>query len=113
MVCNTKCLRLLIVCLCIGNSGERAIAADSKQVVAEAVAQNDELVVEPGSVGRATESIAESATESAPSLELLEFLGQWETDEGEWISPSDLADENFVELIETVAQQLAEAESEL
>jgi hypothetical protein len=25
-----------------------------------------------------------------PSLELLEFLGDWETDDGEWIDPEEL-----------------------
>jgi hypothetical protein len=25
-----------------------------------------------------------------PSLELLEFLGNWETDDGEWIDPEEL-----------------------
>ena len=25
-----------------------------------------------------------------PSLELLEFLGDWETDDGEWINPGEL-----------------------
>ena len=33
--------------------------------------------------------------EQGPSLELLEFLGQWETDDGEWIAPEDLADAQF------------------
>lgn len=28
--------------------------------------------------------------ETAPSLELLEFLGEWETDDGVWIDPSEL-----------------------
>ena len=28
-----------------------------------------------------------------PSLELLEFLGSWETDDGEWIDPSELDDQ--------------------
>jgi len=27
---------------------------------------------------------------SAPSLELLEFLGDWETEDGEWVDPGDL-----------------------
>lgn len=36
-------------------------------------------------------------------LAFIEFLGQWEADDGEWIAPSDLSDEIFVELIETMA----------
>ena len=31
---------------------------------------------------------AQSAGESSPSLELLEFLGEWETDNGYWIDPT-------------------------
>lgn len=37
----------------------------------------------------------EQEQEQGPSLELLEFLGQWETDDGEWIAPQDLADAQF------------------
>ncbi len=37
----------------------------------------------------------EQEQEQGPSLELLEFLGQWETDDGEWIAPQDLADAEF------------------
>tara|TARA_R110001592_G_scaffold360379_1_gene668658 strand:+ start:682 stop:894 length:213 start_codon:yes stop_codon:yes gene_type:complete len=46
--------------------------------------------------------IAAVADEAEVDIALIEFLGQWETDDGEWIAPSDLADETFVELIETV-----------
>ena len=35
----------------------------------------------------------------APSLEFLEFLGDWETDDGEWIDPEEL------EQIETIDQE--------
>jgi hypothetical protein len=28
--------------------------------------------------------------DSAPSMELLEFLGEWETDDGEWLDPIKL-----------------------
>ena len=40
--------------------------------------------------------------EAEVDLALIEFLGQWETDDGEWLAPSDLADEAFVELIEAM-----------
>lgn len=43
----------------------------------------------------------DSGTEGTPSIEFLEFLGQWETDEGEWIAPQDLADDEFAQLINT------------
>lgn len=41
-------------------------------------------------------------TEAEVDLAFIEFLGQWETDDGEWFAPSDLSDEAFVELIETI-----------
>jgi len=42
------------------------------------------------------------ADESKPSMEFLEFLGEWETEEGEWIDPVELENEEFGKLIETV-----------
>ena len=32
----------------------------------------------------------EQQEQTKPSLELLEFLGDWETDDGVWIDPSEL-----------------------
>lgn len=40
--------------------------------------------------------------EAPPPLELLEFLGQWETDDGEWIDPQDLEAPELVNLLEAV-----------
>ena len=34
-------------------------------------------------------------TDAIPSVEFLEFLGEWQTDEGEWIDPEELDDEDF------------------
>ena len=48
------------------------------------------------------EPILVVADEAEVDLALIEFLGQWETDGGQWIAPSDLADDTFVELIETM-----------
>lgn len=48
----------------------------------------------------ASESQATPVQEAAPSIEFLEFLGQWETDEGEWIAPEELADDEFAQLLE-------------
>ncbi len=60
----------------------------------------------PGAGGQPADAehetgVVDAAQETAPEVDLgfLEFLGQWETDEGEWIPPSDLADENFAELL--------------
>lgn len=39
-------------------------------------------------------------SEDAPDLEFLEFLGQFETDAGEWIDPDSLLTEEFTELLE-------------
>ncbi|MBU0482767.1 MAG: hypothetical protein KKG47_16865 [Proteobacteria bacterium] len=33
---------------------------------------------------------AEEGTRPLPSLELLEFLGDWETDAGEWLAPEEV-----------------------
>jgi len=35
-----------------------------------------------------------------PDLEFLEFLGQFETDEGEWIDPGSLLAEEFTDLLD-------------
>ena len=37
--------------------------------------------------------------EEAPTLELLEFLGEWETSDGQWIDPAVLEDEDFANLL--------------
>ena len=39
-------------------------------------------------------------SEDAPDLEFLEFLGQFETDAGEWIDPDSLLTEEFTELLD-------------
>jgi hypothetical protein len=44
------------------------------------------LAQEPGQVRQAMPS--EEA--ERPTLEFLEFLGDWETDDGEWIDPEEL-----------------------
>ena len=37
----------------------------------------------------------------APSLDLLEFLGEWESSEGEWLDPAEFEDNDFANLIES------------
>jgi hypothetical protein len=44
------------------------------------------LAQDPGQI---RESASNENTET-PSLEFLEFLGDWETDDGEWIDPEEL-----------------------
>lgn len=37
-----------------------------------------------------------------PDLELLEFLGQFETDSGQWLDPGSLLTEEFGELLDAI-----------
>ena len=41
--------------------------------------------------------------EVTPDLEFLEFLGQFETDSGEWMDPNSLLTEEFTELLDASA----------
>lgn len=34
-----------------------------------------------------------------PPLDLLEFLGEWETSDGEWLDPAKLEDDDFAKLM--------------
>ena len=36
--------------------------------------------------------LADETQHALPSIEMLEFLGQWETASGEWIDPASLED---------------------
>ena len=41
---------------------------------------------------------AKAASDEKPSMELLEFLGEWQTDDGEWVDPTrflNIADEDL------------------
>jgi len=37
--------------------------------------------------------------DDSASLELLEFLGEWETSDGTWVDPSVLEDDDFIKLM--------------
>ena len=37
--------------------------------------------------------------DAVPSLELLEFLAEWETDDGQWLDPETLEDDDFAKLV--------------
>jgi hypothetical protein len=53
------------------------------------------------STAQAAENENKTETESSlPDLEFLEFLGQFETDNGEWINPASLMTEEFELLLE-------------
>ncbi len=45
--------------------------------------------------GAATVEAREGSPPSGPDLEFLEFLGSWETEDGQWINPLDLMDQSF------------------
>lgn len=47
---------------------------------------------EPASVA-ADEAVNAAVNKEAPSLELLEFLGDWETEDGEWLDPIQILEE--------------------
>lgn len=47
-----------------------------------------------------------------PSLEFLEFLGQWETDEGEWLPPEQLVDGEFVQLLDAAMISIPSQETD-
>lgn len=36
-----------------------------------------------------------------PSLQLLEFLGSWDNGHGEWVDPTEFADDSFEQLVTT------------
>lgn len=40
------------------------------------------------------------AAEDVPSMEFLEYLGEWETSDGEWIDPTILAENEDVKPVE-------------
>jgi hypothetical protein len=46
-----------------------------------------------------------------PELQLLEFIGQWETDQGEWLSPEQLMNGEFGQLLESAAAQSGQSGS--
>ncbi len=41
-------------------------------------------------LGMSYTSVAWSDEENQPSMEFLEFLGEWETEDGDWIDPQAL-----------------------
>ncbi len=45
--------------------------------------------------------------DGTPSLDLLEFLGEWESSDGEWLDPADFEDNDFVKLIESTRSVLS------
>ncbi|MFT4862469.1 MAG: hypothetical protein ACI95C_001690 [Pseudohongiellaceae bacterium] len=50
-------------------------------------------------IASAAENEAQTALDGQPNLEILEFLGQFETDQGNWIAPGELMQEEFKTLL--------------
>ena len=48
--------------------------------------------------------------EEIPSMELLEFLSEWETDQGEWEGPAQFEDDSFDQLYEDGSDEVEEDE---
>ncbi len=51
------------------------------------------------------ETAETQAGDEAPSLELLEFLGEWESSDGEWVDPADLEDDDFAKLMSLTGEE--------
>lgn len=49
---------------------------------------------------------------SIPSIDFLEFLGEWETEQGEWIDPEVLENDEIEKLIEETNEIKANTDNE-
>ena len=47
-------------------------------------------------IGVSLSAWAQEAEDDGPSLQLLEFLGEWETESGEWVDP-ELFNEDYLD----------------
>ena len=56
----------------------------------------------------AAEDENENPSSDLPNLELLEFLGQFETDQGNWIAPSELMMDEFENLLDAAINEESE-----
>ncbi len=43
--------------------------------------------------------------EESPTPALLEFLGEWENSDGQWIDPEEFADEDFANLLKLTNEE--------
>jgi len=50
-------------------------------------------------------------SETIPSIDFLEFIGEWETEQGEWIDPLELENEEMGKLIEATIEVDTENEN--
>ena len=61
----------------------------------------------PGALGAAANNARFQS--QLPDLELLEFLGSFATDEGDWIDPESLLDNNIAELLDATEGTAADS----
>jgi len=54
----------------------------------------------------------ERTNEALPSMAILEFLGEWETEEGEWIDPFYLEDEEIGQTRNKIIETIVEIDNE-
>ena len=47
----------------------------------------------------------QTAEQEQPSLELLEFLGEWVTEEGEWLDPEQFEEDGFADMLHLTEQE--------
>ena len=50
----------------------------------------------------------EDTDDGTPAMELLLFLGQWETDNGEWVDPADFEDDSFEQVVDPAEEDADE-----
>ncbi len=60
------------------------------------------------SIANAAENESQAALDDQPNLEILEFLGQFETDQGSWIAPGELMLEEFEILLRAASNEESE-----
>ena len=53
---------------------------------------------------------AQTQDDDTPSLDLLEFLGEWETSDGTWLDPAQLEDNDFARLMSLTGKEKEEDE---
>ena len=69
------------------------------------------LAAQIGDIKAAEDEPASQAQNAAPDIELLEFLGSFQTDNGEWVEPASLLTEEFTELLNLAARMDAASNS--
>lgn len=77
----------------------------------QSISERSLLLVCMATIASNSHAAENEPIESAPDLEFLEFLGQFETDAGEWIDPDSLLTEEFSGLLEASTEAETESNS--